>query len=136
MTMQQPFPDTLLPNVPEDVENEILKEIAQEWADEVYDEINDAYPGYVLSPSVELPPRERFVKYMQRIFEAYPNDEMSRQMELGLLLNVDYVDLYKQGLVPPPLSMPWAILIHVPRIFKDIQRDLRKCYLRWSKEAT
>lgn len=133
MTMQSPFPDSLLPNVSDEDENEILKEIAKEFAEDVYAEIEAAFPRYVLSPSVELPPRERLEKYLMRILEAYPQDEMGRMMELNNLLNSDFVDLYKQGLVPPPLSMPWRVLIHVPRIFKDIQKDLRNCYRTWAQ---
>ena len=133
--MNQPMPDTLLPNVPENVENEIMQEIAQEFARDVYSEIDDAFPNYILSPSVALPPRERFQKYMQRLVEAYPMDEAARMSELRWLLNTEYIDAYKQGLAPAPLAMPFRVLIHVPKIMKKIQADLRSCYLTWARRA-
>lgn len=132
--MNAPLPEGLIvPDVDEEVESEILVEIAREWAEEIYAEIDDTFPNYVVSPAVQPPPRERFQKYMLKIVEAYPNDQVGRMRELYMLLDPDYVDAYKLGLVPPPLSRPWALLIKMPRVFKDIQRDLRTCYRTWAQ---
>lgn len=114
--------------VDEDVDNQILKELASELAEEIYAEIDEAFPGYEMSPMLSLPPRERYQKYLLRIFEAYPNDEMARLYELNNLLNPDYMDLIKAGVLPPPLSLPWVVLVRVPKVFREVQRDLREVY--------
>lgn len=126
------MPTEIVPTVSEEVESQILHELAQEMADELFDEIDAAFPNYVISPAVQLPPRERLQAYLMRIVEAYPTDANARLVELNNMLNPEYIDLYKQGLVPPPLSMPWSVLVHVPRIFKDIQRDFRSAYKAWA----
>lgn len=131
---QQPVQSTITPQLSAEVENEILRELAKEMSEEVFANLEAAFPRYIISPAVELPPRDRLERYLMRILEAYPADEVGRMNELANLLNPEYVDLYKQGLVAPPLSRPWNTLIHIPKVFEDIQRDLRSCYRAWAQK--
>lgn len=134
MTMQA-FPLTVYPSISEEVENQLMVELAQEFADEIFSELEETFPGYILSPSVELPPRERLERYLLRLLEAYPQDEMGRMAELYMVLDTDYVDKFKQGLYPPPLALPWRSLVRVPRVFKFMQQDLRRVYLAYAKKV-
>lgn len=133
--MNAPLPDNIAVSVPEEVETQILHELGQEMAEEIYREIDDAFPNYVISPAVQLPPRERLQKYLLRIVEAYPADETARLVELNNLLNPDFIDMYKAGVVPAPLSMPWAVVVHVPKIFKRLQTDFRQAYKAWAQKT-
>lgn len=121
-------PMGFIPMVDEDVDNALLKELAGEIAEEIYAEIEEAFPDYEMSPMLHLPPQQRFAKYMLRLVEAYPYDEEARLFELNNLLNPDYIDLIKTGVLPPPLSKPWVLLIHIPKVFRKVQSDLRQVY--------
>lgn len=124
--MNQPVPRQIVPDVSEEVENQIIAEVAQEFADELKADIKAAYPDYVIAPAIKLPNRERLQRYMYFIWQAYPEDPLGRQEELAFLLNKDYLELIKGGYAPPPLSRPWAQLVGISFVFRDLQADLRE----------
>ena len=128
----QPFPNampgTLFVSVDEDEENSILVELADEFAQEIYEELEDAFPRYVVSPAVWPKNRKRLEKYLMLIVEAYPQDAQARLWELEMLLDTNYLDAYKMGMVPKPMSRPWNTLIMMPKIFRFFQSDLRDLY--------
>lgn len=134
MTQEAAFPESVYPSVSEQVENEIMRELAQEMAEEVFDEIEATFPGYLLSPAVEIPPRQRLERYFLRLVEAYPQDEGGRLNELFMLLDAGYLDKLKAGAYPPPLARPWVQLVRIPRLFRYLQRDFRQAYLTYAKQ--
>ena len=119
-------------DVPPEVENQNIKDIAIEFAHpkdgRLMKDILAAFPDFVISPAVKLPPRERLMIYMQKLGEAYPTDEYARTMELAWLLNQDYLALIREGVAPPPISRPWAKLVVLPPVFEEVQRLFRQDY--------
>lgn len=135
----KPFPNalpaTLYVAVDETIENEILTELAQEFAEEIFAEMEDAFPHYVVSPAIWPTGEKLFQRFMLRIIQAYPTDPVARQNELYAILDTKFVDAYKMGLLPAPLSMPWAFLIKMPHIFKYYQGVFRDLYLRYARKG-
>lgn len=127
--MTSPEFPAIVPGVDTGTANRNVREVAEEMAELLSpDNIKAAFPGYIVSPAVALPPRERFERYMLALVQAYPLDEAGRMQEMAYLLDPDYINLIQQALVPLPLSLPWSVLARFPRIFKDIQRDLQSTY--------
>ena len=113
-------------DVKPEVENQNIKDIAIEFAHpkdgRLMKDILAAFPDFVISPAVHLPPRERLMIYMQKLVEAYPTDEYGRMMELAWLLNPEYLDLIREGVAMPPMASPWAKLIVLPPVFLAVQK--------------
>ena len=96
-------------------------QVVQELADELYEDIDAAYEDLVISPGVALKPRERLQRYLTLLGPTWTVD-------MPLLLEEDYVALYKRGLAPPIMAMPWAALQQFPRIFERIRKDFVHLY--------
>lgn len=102
--------------------NENVLTVAKEESEDFGKDFMEAFPGLVISPGIKQKPRARVEWYLQRIVEAYPLDEYARLMELGWLLNKDYIDLIRTGEAPPPMSRPWFSFLVLPPIFKQVQK--------------
>ena len=97
-----------------DIENEILDELADEIADEFYEIIDDAFPGGQTPLTEKLEGAWRLLSYLKQTEPA----------DLVHLLNPDYVQHHREGLVPDPVSPYWKMLLfEMPREFELDQKD-------------
>lgn len=121
----------VVPVLEAEVENRLIMEVAQEIADELHAWTKDTIENPP-SPAVKLKPREQFERFMMNFVQVYPNDPELRMMELEMILNVEYIDLYREAMMPAPSVMPWAGLTLYPFAFRLLADEFRALYKEYA----
>jgi hypothetical protein len=122
--------EAIIPVVSEQEKVEIWRGVALKMAEENQRRIKEMFPRLLVAPGIDAGGEVRLSRYMMKLIEAHPEDEDARQAELYALLDPDYLKAIKLGLLSPPLSRPWSVLVKVPWLFLNRQQDLRRLYLR------
>lgn len=110
----KPIPFQLSP----ERENQILSQVAHDLANEINPDILRAYPDYQ-APTTTLPAsKDRLAAYT---VQTQPED-------FPLLHDPQYMEKYKQGIYPQPVSPFWNGLLGLPPVFSHVQRDFIHVY--------
>lgn len=129
------MPPIQYPDVSEEDHNEIVVRVAKEEGERIND-LTNVFPTLTISPGVNTPPRLRLQRGLQRILEAYGGDQFAAQQELGFILSPTYYDDVKAGIVPEPLSNPWAQLLPLGFYFKEWHKLFLQDYDAFVKRLT
>jgi hypothetical protein len=128
----QPFPEALVvPDVDEDTHNKNLLRVSKEEGEKIFDTILRAFPKLTISPGISVPPRVRLQRGIERIAEAYQGDMAGATFELSMLLDTEYYDQFKLGLLPPPRSEPFLSLLPLGTMFREWQKTFISDYKAW-----
>ena len=123
--------EAIIPVVTEEQKVEIWRGVAARMAEENQRRLKELFPRLLIAPGIMPSDSGRLAKYMLKLMEAYPDDEQARTDELYALLDPNYLKAIKLGLLPPPQSRPWSVIIKVPWLFLNRQQDLRALYRRY-----
>jgi len=121
----------ITPAVSEEAKVEIHRRVIAKMGEQNRARFESMFPKLLIAPGIDVSAETRLRNYMLKLVAAYPEDEAGRIAELEMLLDPDYIKAFKLGLVPPPLSHPWAVFIKVPWLFSKMQADMRRLYLRF-----
>lgn len=123
--------EVITPMVDEATKVQIWRDVAAQMAEENERRLKELFPKLLVAPGIDAGSEVRLSRYMMKLMDAYPDDEVARMDELYALLDPDYLKAIKLGLLPPPLSRPWSVIIKIPWLFENRQRDLHNLYRRF-----
>ena len=99
---------------------EIMRRVVEEAVDDFERRVLSAYPDQTMPGLRKLSAGESFARM---VIGTQPAD-------FPLLQDEEYVEHYRLGLVPPPVSPLWLNLLSIPSLFKEQQRN----FLRWYRQ--
>lgn len=138
----------LVPEVSDQVSNEIDIELLEEFGEELERDVAailDPSSG-LLAPGVRLKPQDRLRKYLELILEAFPEYEdvvlptgetvpirdpgmaQRRIAEAEMLNDPQFRSKARSGIYPPPSAEPWITLYPFKAAFDAVAADYRSVY--------
>ena len=145
--------EVITPMVDETTKVQIWRDVAAQMGEENERRLKELFPKLLVAPGIDGGEQARLKNYMEKIDFAYTEqpsidpetgketpfppgyvpyyDAQGSNDELYALLDLDYLKAIKLGLLPPPLSRPWSVIIKIPWLFENRQRDLHNLYRRF-----
>ncbi len=103
---------------------DIINQTVNDRLDSLMERIDNVFPDDTFPGTQDLPPNQRLNQYLTMTTAV---------SDMALLAMPDYVELYKQGQVPPPQSPQWLTALSDPSEFEHMQKDFTTLARRTQK---